>query len=135
MTVPAGQVWAIHSVVAKLVTSATVATRNPYLIVGDGSTTFARVVPYLGLTASQTGLYSWYPSAPALQAGTDSQNGLPDLVLPAGWTLAVSTTGLAAGDQWSNVALGAIVTMVQSGTIDISELPELVVQIAGGRMG
>jgi len=135
VAVPAGRIWRITSIVAKLVTSATVATRNPYLVVSDGTTNAVRVLPYASQAASLTGLYSWLTECSSTVVGNDQQNDIPELTLTAGWTIGTLTSGLAAGDQWSDIALFVLETLYRPGDIDISEVPELVVQIAPGMGG
>lgn len=83
--------------------------RQPTLLITDGSITVEHVPSGFPTAALGTDfVYSWQPN---LQAATESLGGtlvtvpLPELHLPAGYTVGTETFGLAAGDQWSAITL------------------------------
>lgn len=108
-TVPAGQRWSLQSIVAALVTSATVVTRLPYLSIDDGSTIVAQ--QYSGYTqvASVTGILTWAIGASAASATvgatTNRSDALPTLILGPGWHVTSAVGNMQAGDTWSGIAV------------------------------
>lgn len=107
--------WRIVSLVARLVTSATIATRVVSLIGDDGARTWYRQNATAGQAENNTFDY-------AAIAGSPITAGLPTLVsfalphdgllLLPGFRLRVLTSALAAGDQWS--AITALVDEIPS---------------------
>lgn len=83
--------------------------RQPSLIVTNG-TTELEAIPTGFPAVSTPGPYE-YSWQPALNADTQSTDGtlttvaIPELLLPAGYTVGPRTIDLQPGDQWSNVAL------------------------------
>jgi hypothetical protein len=83
--------------------------RQPSLIVTDG-TTELEAIPTGFPAVSTPGPYE-YAWQPNLRADTQSTDGtlttvaIPELLLPAGYTVGVRTLDLQAGDQWSAVTL------------------------------
>lgn len=77
VTVPAGANWVLNSVSARLVTSATVATRLPALVISDGSgnVVFNGPTAY-GQTATLTWTYTWSPSPTTPPSGGTQNVGL-----------------------------------------------------------
>lgn len=129
LTVPAGKVWRIRTIEADLVTSATVADRSVALSVSDGSTTFVRAAPAAVQAASLTRHYCWWANASALAFGSSISQPIPELVVPAGYVIAVATDNIDAGDQWAAPVLYVTETTVKGGPVELDELPELYVQI------
>ena len=105
-TVPGGFVWRPLAVTAKLVTSATVATRSVSLKITDQTNVLAQFAPFGTQAASLTATYSWAngaASAGTAAGGGVVTTGLPDMALPSGYQLASVTAAIDTTDQWSNV--------------------------------
>lgn len=104
-----GGTWQrIALVAATLTTSAAVANRVPRfrILDGDSNVVYATASATVQAAAAAV-LYSLVPGNANLDrtvAGVTSL-GLPALWLPAGYQLAVSTSLLDAGDQWSQITL------------------------------
>lgn len=83
--------------------------RQPSLIVTDG-TTELEAIPTGFAAVSTPGPYQ-YAWQPALNADTQSSDGtlttvaIPQLLLPAGYTVGTRTLDLQSTDQWSNISL------------------------------
>ena len=99
----------VRGVYGVLATSATVASRQPalYAKTQDGSVFFAKAVEATQ-AASLTYGYSWSSGSGPAQGGSSAadalvSDGVPDWWLPAGTIVSVTTAGLSAGDQWSEV--------------------------------
>lgn len=111
ITVAALQTWRVRSITALFTTSAAVANRNPVLqIVDPGGTVQYTVNLSNGpLTATQTDQVSAAPGTPVAYQGVaptfQTFVSIPDLVLPAGWTIRTVTAGIQAGDTWTGVAM------------------------------
>lgn len=88
-------------------------------------------VPSFGAgNAIQSATIHGYTSlAAGATAGADSLSALPELVIPAGWTIGSATDGIDAGDQWSNIALHVIDITARWGDVDLDMLPDLYVQV------
>ena len=106
-TVPSTVRWRVQCLQAQLVTSAVAMNRIPHLVITDGQGHQVYNVPPSGnQVAGLTEQYS--AGVTVVAANFDNANVL---VLPyvthllQGWTIGFSTTGLQAGDQWSNCAL------------------------------
>lgn len=87
-TVPAGRLWWLHQMNITLIASVTVGNRLMRLDVsGSDTNPVWRGVAGVVLTASQTGLYSYFPGAPRDAAFNSLQASVPiptHLLLPAG---------------------------------------------------
>jgi hypothetical protein len=97
----------LQSVTARLVTSATAANRTPQLVVTDGAGHTVALSPAApAQPASATATYQWSATSPS-QAATGATVTLPVPALTAavGWTVATTTAGIQAGDQWSNIVI------------------------------
>lgn len=108
-TFSAEQGCRLHALLTTLTTSATVANRQPGFQLKDPD---GRVCYRVGAATDQVAsTIVDHDIAPALsdnQAGFDGVNTQwsypwPDLWLPPGWSIATITSGLQAGDQWSNI--------------------------------
>ena len=111
ITVPGGVSWIVCTLMSRLVTDATVANRSPVLALNDGSNDVARL-PSAGVqAASLNQRHSWargFSPAAATANAVEFCSGLPLAPLPANMILKSSTVQLAAGDQYSGVALYVI---------------------------
>jgi hypothetical protein len=131
LTVPAGHVYRVASVAAQFVTSATVATRVPFLTFSDGNATFLQVPPFASQAASLTRQYAWFPESGGDTTAPGIATPMPLLALQAGWTIGVATTAIDTTDQWSAVYLLVLDTTVRAGDVDIDSLPDLIVELVG----
>jgi hypothetical protein len=110
ITVPAGRFWRVATFTGKLATSGTAGNRLPVLtITTDGTTVYAKAAPVV-VAASGAAWYTWAVQGGdndlALTGGTIyATSRLPDLLLPPGAALVLTTDQLAAGDQWSSIGL------------------------------
>lgn len=104
---PTGARWAVRAVVATLTTDATVATRVPSLIIGEGSYNLFKMPYPTGQAASLAYTYYWANLAYAVgKVGTDVYVPVPlPWSIPNGGGLASSTTLMGPADQWSSVVL------------------------------
>jgi hypothetical protein len=114
---PAGADWAylalfaqkqrITSLSAVFTASAAVANRQVELIVDDGANILWRASASANVTAGQTVTFSATgTNVPAGIIATDQTLLLPPgLVLVPNWRIRTATTGIQAGDQWSNIWL------------------------------
>lgn len=110
-TVPAGKSWHLLSVTVALVQGLT-QTPRPILVLDDGTTT---VFESFGASAAQavstTCRYTWAPGltlSGVVGATTDVHANAPlpaGLVLPAGWRVRTSTTGLGANSNYGAPSL------------------------------
>lgn len=102
-TVPTGARWRVQSMQTRLVTSATVGTRQPRLRADDGVTTFAAMPQWLTQAASLTRDYAWLSGAPntaVVESGLGAM-GIPSFRLLAGHRLRTETVGFDADDDWA----------------------------------
>lgn len=132
VTVPAGFTWRLVSVIADLTTSAAVANRDPHFTVSDGTTVFEIVPPSAMQAASLTRHYIWFPGADAIAIGAGICQAIPELVLPAGFVVASNTVALDVGDQWTKPVLHVIETTVRDGSIDLGDVPDMVIEVVAG---
>lgn len=128
-TVPAGVVWDLISVLATLVTDATVADRSPRLRIGDGASVFLDVPPVAVQAASITGRYLWGRGLTGTNIGAGQAAGIPDLRLPAGSTIASLTGNLQAADNWGAPVLYVVETAIRGASTDLSVIPDAIVQV------
>lgn len=101
-TVPTGAAWRPLSLVATLVTDATVATRRAILIFDDGTLTHTRMPQNTTSTATQSVILAWHIGSDIVSSGGTFGNApLADHVrLPAGSRIMTSTNNIQAGDNW-----------------------------------
>lgn len=106
ISVPAGMQWRLRSVRAQLVTSANAGNRQVNLVIkDDAGNIVAQIPPAATQAASLTYSYTFAQGAASSLVGTTQSAPAPkDMVLGDSYTLAVSSTLLAA-DQWSNIWL------------------------------
>lgn len=135
ITVPAGVLWRLVSAFGLLATSSAVANRTAVLSIGDGDTEFCRI-PATGVqAASLTESYTWGVGLDSENTGPSQSQAIPEYVLHAGAIVKSATANVDVGDQWSAVVLYVIETMVGGGPVDLMDIPELIVQLAGGMAG
>ena len=106
--VPGGRVWRPLAVTAQLVTDATVATRSTSLQVTDQTNTVVAIEAFANQAASLTELYSYSVGSVTGAGGAGNQvvtTALPDMALPAGYTIKSVTTNMGAADQWSKIVV------------------------------
>ena len=107
-TVPSSTAYQIQSIRAQLVTSSTVAARQPLLKILDLSGNVVLEAPATGTqAASLTQDYDWTAGAPsaAVSDGVVVTELPQGLILEAGWTVQTVTAALQAGDQWSLIVV------------------------------
>ena len=107
-TVPTGARWLLHGIYATLATSATAGTRNPLLLVDDGTNRLGAQDTALTQGVSLTNDWTWVPGTPTTGLFATPVNVL-DLPFPmpmfAGWRIRTVTAALSATDQWSAIRL------------------------------
>jgi hypothetical protein len=106
-TVPANDRVRTMMVLAILVTSATVATRQAKLVIDDGVSNLAIIPAAAAQLASLTQIYTFSPGAPNVGVlGTALQTGMMQgFTAIGGYRIRSSTDNIQAGDQWSAIAL------------------------------
>ena len=106
-TVTASEAWEIYNVLGQLATSATVANRQVYVKIDDGTTVIQNLFYNLNQTASTTVTYNACAigSATTALAGGSYNYDLPRIILKAGWRIGFTTLNIQAADQWSGLAL------------------------------
>ncbi|HXG40218.1 MAG TPA: hypothetical protein VNJ28_04675 [Candidatus Limnocylindrales bacterium] len=139
-TVPAGHVWLLEAIGARLITSATVMSRVPNLTVGDGVGTVLEIAPAGPVGAGETKRLAWLPDVGAIDALGGGVAPLPRIALGPGWTVGTTTLGLQAGDTWTQVRIVVVDLTVRAGPVDLGLVPELRVEVvapaeAGGGGG
>jgi len=107
ITVPANARWRVQSIQSQLVTSATVANRNVFLVISS-PTDIVTIIPSNSTqTASQTVFYCWADGAP-FQSDAIGHVLAPlprgIIVLP-NYVLTSNVNLMQAGDQWSDFAV------------------------------
>jgi hypothetical protein len=113
-------------VTAQLVTSATVANRQPVLVLGDGTNTWAYLSAPAVQAASLTNIYTWTVGAHAVALGLRQLGYMPDVELPPAWTIGVQTAALDATDQWSAIRLGLVDTTAHWGSLELAADPDVI---------
>ena len=131
-TVPAGHVWRVRAISAQVVTDANVANRSPLLQVSDGTAVFLTIPPFAVITAGLTARLSWLVQAGPYGAAAAQVMPLPELELQAGWVVSLLTGAIQAGDQYSALALIVDDMTVRGGNADLSDIPDLRVEVVGG---
>lgn len=107
-TVPAGAVWKVRSVHFQLVTSSTVASRQPILQVSDDKgNDLLRSISSGTQAASNTFDYTFAPAIAAVGSnGSSYQANIPqDLILAPGWTIGTASLNLQTGDVYQLISL------------------------------
>lgn len=101
-TVPTNARWRLLSLLAALVTDATVANREAALVVDDGTNNQVRAPAGVNHAASLTRTYNFHPWANRFTIAQDATitPPIPDLWLPGGFRIQTITTNLQAGDNW-----------------------------------
>jgi hypothetical protein len=105
-SVPTGARWEVVAFGANLVTSATVANRQPALVLDDGANVFFRGPMNVNEVASGTFPNYW---SQGLLVSTGAPNNVVNGSLPinnrlgAGSRIRTITTAIQAGDQWGSV--------------------------------
>lgn len=108
ITVPGRELWHPISIRARLATDATVANRATRLEFDDGATVFATIRPGGTIAASSNARFGWFHGASqptGADVGTAFNQAIPRLVMRPGWRILTITSGIGAGDQWSEIAL------------------------------
>jgi hypothetical protein len=102
VTVPLNTQWRVLSIRAPLVTDATVANRDPRLLLLAGGQQLALVQSGISQPASATFDYLWFPGAVfnAAPPPVTAMAPMPAVVLPAGALIESLTANLQAGDNW-----------------------------------
>lgn len=103
VTVPVGETWELESVHATLVTSAVAGNRRVTLVIDDGVNILAEIVAGLDHIASTTIVYSYTADAGYETVATRSgviQQGIPRMLLAAGYRIRTVTDALDVGDNW-----------------------------------
>lgn len=131
VTVPAGHIYLVKSVQAVLTTSAAVASRVPALIFASSEGNIARASVGGSVAANSLSYCEWMPSSGGYQNGPFNHGALPEYMLQPGWTIGSLTYAMDAGDTLTGVRLVVIDTTIRDGSVDVSDLPEMVVQIVG----
>ena len=101
-TVPTNARWRLLAMAATYVADATVATRAPMLVFDDGTTEYMRIVPGVGITASQTIICTWGDVGDdSSTTGVLGMSVLPNKIfLPQAHRIRTVTNNLQAGDNW-----------------------------------
>lgn len=106
--VPGGVIWRARSAFAVLATSAVVANRIASLDYTDGTRILHRTGGVAALTAGGTFRNAWALGWGESKQATSSialNYALPDIPLPAGYTIGTNTNAIDVGDQWSGIVL------------------------------
>jgi hypothetical protein len=114
-TVPTGAQWDVHGLSATFVTSATVATREVFLTIDDGTDITLVFFAQGSQTASLTRFYRMVAFGYG-QAVVGSNIPIPSILpirMRPGWRLLTSTSSIQTGDDW-----GAPVMMVEEHIVD-----------------
>lgn len=119
--VPGGRLWELLSIFGSLAASAAAVTRRPRLTVNDGAGVALQIPANTNLAASTTNTYTWAQGATSTSAGTDSCMGIPDMYLPAGFTIAAATLNLDVGDQWTAIQLTVYEYDIRTGPAQLDE--------------
>lgn len=106
-TVPTGARWRLISMVASLVTDATVATRQAAVVLDDGTADLYAAYASVTQAASVTRFYDFNNVGIDLGA---QQNRIPimlpaSVILNAGYRIRTATANLQVGDNWSGPQL------------------------------
>lgn len=103
VTVPAGEIWLLESLIVTLVTDATVTNRYVSLAFDDGTTEYGRVIVAAAQAESLTMRKSFLRGLGSENTGVltiGSQASLPDFALLPGHRIRSITTNLQAGDNF-----------------------------------
>lgn len=102
-TVPVGAIWRLISFSVLLNTSATVAARNPNIVLDDGTTAFASAGAAAIMAASTGTTLTWAIGLPSIATwATLMSMSLPNgMFLPSGFRIRTLTAAIQAGDQYA----------------------------------
>lgn len=103
VTVPAGMAWDVLSMRVDLVSSAVAGSREPSLVLDDGTTEFARVPATIVVSASSTRRFTWTRVGGLQLSGalpTSFAMPIPELPLLSGYRVRTVTIALDAGDNY-----------------------------------
>lgn len=102
-----GQRWRPQSIFATLVTSATVANRQPRLQLTQGGAFYWEIAAVANQVAGTTTRYLWTAGGPNATGidGTVMQSMPSNAVLTGAASLGTSTFGLQAGDVWQAITV------------------------------
>lgn len=106
--VPAGTVWIVHSIAARLTTSAVAANRTARVTLADGTATYLRAGGAGVQVASTTIDYNWFGNAVAFAANASTIcNPFPmyPMVVQGGHSLVSSVSNIDGGDAWSVITI------------------------------
>lgn len=106
-TVPVGRNWILRSFVTTLVTSATVASREPSVTVDDGGANIlARSVDSSGIAASRTVILNWAPGLVQERGSVVHDMAFPmEMRMLPTWRIRTNTLAIQAGDQYAAPAI------------------------------
>lgn len=107
MTQPAFTRWRLLSVWGHLTTSAVVGNRAPTLIISAGGVTLLSLPAVAVIPANTGNDFSWAAGLPLMPALFNQQaTALPtDFQVSENGTIATTTNGVQAGDQWTALAV------------------------------
>lgn len=111
ITVPGPQFWLPVALTGILTTSDTDASRDPVLTITDGTTIVASVGSTETIGPSTAGRFTFLRTWPIVNSDSATAvftSPLPDVTLPTGWTIAITTDNIDDADQWTSIALTAI---------------------------
>lgn len=129
LTVPAGHLFRLRSILATLTTSAAVANRVARLQFGNGDATFLDLPPAAVQAASLGIRYAWVPGPQAIVVGTGALQFMPAMDLDTAWTVGTKTDLIDVADQWSAISALVDDVTVRRGALDLNALPDLLVQV------
>ena len=98
--VSSGERWRIRAINAQLTTDANVANRSVILEFNDTINIFCRIPAVVTQPASVINRYTWV-NIGYEKSSIERLQGLPDFTLQQAWTVGPVTSGLQAGDQWT----------------------------------
>ena len=109
ISVSANTTWAIRAVIARLTTSAAVATRLARVQLFNGSVVGADVPANVTQLASLVNVYTWAPGLTIAAVGsapTFVTQGLPrEVRFPSGFVVRSQTQNIQAADQWDQIQI------------------------------
>lgn len=108
ITVPAGVVWEIQTIKARLVTAVAVANRGAVLVVNDSILDVFSAATGLVQAASLTTDHVFAREYGAAVTGSGSAVAIaswPNVPLLSAWKITSLTTAIQAADQWSAIVL------------------------------
>lgn len=106
--VPAGTVWIVQCIAARLVTSATVANRTARVTLADGTVTYLRAGGSGVQVASTTVDYNWFGGGVSFAANASTIcNPFPQypFVVQGGHSITSSVSNIDGTDTWSTITI------------------------------